>query len=246
MATTISFSSGSFSTGTNDLPGSNDVVVTDSQGGAFTLATENNESIVNLGIQGDNQTQFLNFTSDTIVTVRGLTANMGGGNDVLIIGGKAKGGSLIRLQDGNDTFVSQDVVRDSSIRFNAGNDNAILSSPTEYVAVDSSFEMGQGDDSLVFGGSVRNAEVSLGLGADSVEYLGNILGSNLNLGGEGSMPDGQADTIMIAGDSSITGLVITGADENDTLFIGSSEYTYNTSDNRWVNANDPNDIRNFS
>ena len=246
MAESISFSSGSFATGLIDLPGTDNVVVQQAPGGGYVLSSESGLPIVNLGIQGDETGQILNFTSDTPTAVVGLTANLGGGDDVLIIGGKVKGDTVIKLQNGRDTFESSNIVRDSSIRTNAGNDRAVLSSPTDFVAVDSSFAMGKGADTLVFGGSVRNAEVSLGRGADSVEYQGNIRGSNLNLGGVGSTPDGQADTIRIAGDATIEGLVITGADENDILFIGSSEYNYDSANNLWVNASNPNDIRNFS
>ena len=246
MAETISFSGASFTIGTVDTPGSNDVSVQELPGARYVISTEQGTPILNLGIQGDETDQFLTFTSETAVAVRGLIANVGGGDDVLVIGGKVKDNSLIRLQDGNDSFTSEDIVRDSTIRTNKGDDVTVISSPTDFVAVDSLFAMGKGDDALVFGGSVKNVEVSLGLGADLVEYKGNIDGSNLNLGGVDSTPDDQIDVIKIDGDSSIQGLVITGADVNDVLFIGSSEYSYDATNNLWVNDLDPSNTRDFS
>ena len=52
--------------------------------------------------------------------------------------------------------------------------------------------------------------------------------------------------MRIAEDADIKGLVITGADESDLLFIGSTEYSYDSNNNLWVNSSDPNDTRNFS
>ena len=68
----------------------------------------------------------------------------------------------------------------------------------------------------------------------------------MNLGGVDSTPDDQIDVIKIDGDSSIQGLVITGADVNDVLFIGSSEYSYDATNNLWVNDLDPSNTRDFS
>jgi hypothetical protein len=246
VAETLSFSGGSFTAGNLDVPGTNDVVVQQAEGGAFVLASEDGSAVVNLGLEGDDDAQNLIFASDTPTAVVGLTANLGGGDDTLVIGGKVKDGSSIRMQSGDDSVVTEGTVRDSQIRTNAGNDETILNSNSEFVARDSSIGMGQGDDALVFGGSVQSVQTNLGTGADSVEFQGNILGAKLNLGGSGGTSDGEADVIRISADASIEGFVITGADENDTLFIGTTQYNYDSANNLWVNATNSGDTRNFS
>ena len=241
MAETISFSSGSFSAGTIDQPGSNDVVVTESQNGAFTLTAENGSPIVNLGIQGDNEKQDLSFLSDSPVTLKGFTANLGGGNDSLFIGGKIHSDSSIDFGKRGDSLETEGGIRRTELLGESGKDNFLLNSQGRNAAVDSQIDMGNGNDSLVFGGSVKDVEVNLGSGSDKVEFQGNLKGANLNLG-----EDGQADEVRIAEGADIQGLVITGADESDLLFIGSTQYKYDSDNNLWVNSSNPSDTRNFS
>ena len=239
MAETISFSSGNFSAGTIDQPGSNDVVV-EGQNGVFTLSTENNTPIVNLGIEGDNKAQDLAFLSDTPVTLIDFTANLGGGDDSLFIGGKTKN-SFIDFGKKADTLETEGALRGSEVNAGSGKDDFNLNSEGKFVANNSQIDMGAGNDALFFGGSIKNTEVNLGSGSDKVEFQGNINGANLNLG-----EDGQVDKVFLAEGADIKGLVITGADESDLLFIGSTEYSYDSNNNLWVNSSDANDTRDFS
>ena len=239
MATTISFSSGSFSDATNSQPGSNDVVVEGAN--AFTIATENNAPIVNLGIQGDNSNQDLSFFSDTPITLKGLTANLGGGADSLFIGGKTKNNSFIDFGKGRDSVETEGTIRKTELLGKGGKDDFFLDSEGEFAAVDSLIEMGKGNDRLVFGGSVKDLDVNLGRGSDKVEFQGNIKRVNLNLG-----EDGEVDKVRIGEGADIQDLVITGADDSDLLFIGSTQYNYDSNDNLWVNSSDPSDKLDFS
>lgn len=240
MAETISFSSGSFSTGTIDGPGSNDVVVT-KQGDGFVLSTENSTPIVNLGIQGDNEAENLSILSDTSVAVKGFTANLAGGDDSLFIGGKTKGNSVINLGKGSDSIESTGTFKNSELLAKRGNDQASFEAETKFVAIDARIDMGNGNDDLVFGGSVKDIDVKLGAGSDNVEFGGKINGAKLDLG-----TDGDVDKIRLSADADIKGFVITGADDNDLLFIGSTQYNYDSNNNLWVNSSDSNDTRNFS
>lgn len=245
MAETISFTSGGFTAGIIDRPGTNDVQVVESPNGGFELFAEDRSPIVNLGLEGDDSAQKLLFTSDDPIALVGLIANLGGGDDTLIIGGGVKD-SKARLLKGDDNVSSTNTIQNSDLRLNAGNDKATFESNTAFVARDSKIFMGAGNDNLVFGGGVQNTQSELGLGSDTVEFQGNIDGVNLNLTGTGKSPDGEVDTIRISGGADIKGLVITGADENDLLFIGTTQYNYDSANNLWVNATNPNDTRNFS
>ena len=240
VAETISFSSGSFTAGTIDQPGTNHLVVTQASGGGFNISSENNNAIFNLGIQGDNQSQDISFFSDTPVTLKGLTANLGGGADSLFIGGKTRG-STINADRGSDSVETEGAINNTDLNTGRGRDDVTLESDSTFVAVNSQIDMGQGNDNLVFGGAIKDTEINLGTGADTVEFTGNIRGANLNLGG-----DGDADTIRIAAGTNIEDLVITGADNNDRLFIGSTRYNYDSNSNLWVNPSNPDDTRNFS
>ena len=101
--------------------------------------------------------------------------------------------------------------------------------------------MGSGNDTLVFGGNVKNVDIRLGSGSDKVKFEGNINGAKLNLGN-----DDQIDEVLIAEGSSIKDLVITGAGDGDLLFIGSTQYNYDSNDKLWENSSDPSDNLNFN
>lgn len=141
---------------------------------------------------------------------------------------------------GNDRFINNGQFRNSSFEGGDGNDFVRISSSAKNVAVNSSFDMGDGNDTLVFGGSVKGLDIELGDGADKVKFRGNVRDVELDLGGA----DGDRDVVRIDGNTKINGLTITGADDNDVLFIGSSEYEFGGGTS-WVNVDDPNDIRNF-
>jgi hypothetical protein len=85
-----------------------------------------------------------------------------------------------------------------------------------FASTGDTFNTGSGSDSVVFGGNINNTTVNLG-------------------------SDGVSDVVRLAQGRSITGLVITGADNSDVLFIGTTQYNYTASDSSWTNTTDNTD-----
>lgn len=102
--------------------------------------------------------------------------------------------------------------------------------------------MGAGNDKLTvnYGSTLDN--FNMGTGSDQVVFGGSVTNTSINLGGN----DGAIDTVKLSQGASVNGLVITGADTGDVLFIGSTQYNYNSTDNNWININDPNDKKQYS
>jgi hypothetical protein len=255
MAETLTFSSGSFNLNETPAPGTEKLGVDDQGGGSYLLANTDDSTIKGLGIQGGDEPLKLTITSEPgKATLRYSTISLGNQDDELIIGdntrqseistgggddttrvdGVLRSGSEFDTGDGADRSEFA-IVRDSSISMGDGNDRATFNGKV----VDSQVSMGTGNDQTTFNGDVDGSSVDMGPGEDILIFGGDIKQTNVQLGS-----DGQPDTIQIAGNSSIEGLVINGADENDILFIGSSQYSYEGS-NTWVNINDPNDVRTF-
>jgi hypothetical protein len=101
--------------------------------------------------------------------------------------------------------------------------------------------MGSGDDRLNVNFASTGDSFNAGLGSDTVVFGGNISRTRVDLGS-----DGVKDVVRLAQNGTINGLVITGADSSDVLFIGTTQYDYNSTDNNWVNRADPNDKKQFS
>jgi hypothetical protein len=246
-ATSIGFSQGSFEvertpgvigTGPNQLS-----FTTSLDGGPFTISSEIDRPISNFSI-GDSDEPFIRLIgggagSDT---VRDFNADLGDGDDKLVIGNKDNRDKSVtrranvNLGEGNDTFINNAQFRNSSVEAGDGNDFVRISSNSKNVAVNSSFDMGDGDDRLVFGGSVKNVDIELGDGADKVKFRGDVTDVELDLGG-----DDDIDKVTIDGE--IDGLTITGESDGDILMIGSSEYEFGGGS--WINTEDPDDILNF-
>lgn len=154
-------------------------------------------------------------------SVKTLTTNFGDSNDTLILSGKKSENSSISFGDGDDNF----------------------STETGSRLFKSSIDAGDGDDQAIFGGRVGKSEINLGGGADQLIFDAKVRNVGINLGNS----DGEQDVIRFqGGEKSFKNVVITGADENDILFIGSSQYNFNSNNNLWINANDPSDTRDFS
>ena len=133
------------------------------------------------------------------------------------------------------------------------------SSGSQFVATNSSFNLGDGDNSLTFSSAVRGITVTSGTGNDLVKVLGDVQDSKFTLGAGGDTlifggdvksgtvvdlgADAVKDTIQIADGSKITGLSILNATSQDTLIIGSANYTYNETTKQWTNIADPKDKR---
>lgn len=188
----------------------------------------------------DADAQDLSFLSETGLTAIGLTANLGGGDDKLFIGGNIKDFTL-KTGKQSDILKTEGTFRNSFANAGSGSDRLVFDSDAQFVAVNSQINMGSGNDTLVFGGNVKNVDIRLGSGSDKVKFEGNINGAKLNLGN-----DDQIDEVLIAEGSSIKDLVITGAGDGDLLFIGSTQYNYDSNDKLWENSSDPSDNLNFN
>ncbi len=151
--------------------------------------------------------------------------------DTLIITGKSKS-SDVRTRQGDDKVKSDEIIKESDYSTGKGDDTFVAKGSERFVAEDSSFRLGAGDDTANFKGNVRNIEVDLGKGEDVLIFGGNIRDVTIKLGS-----DGQADRIEIDPNANINGLKIVGADANDTLIIGSSQYSYDPNTKEWIDSN---------
>ncbi|MBE9173958.1 hypothetical protein IQ216_13030 [Cyanobium sp. LEGE 06143] len=163
------------------------------------------------------------------VVSRRLDADLGGGDDTLVIGGISRKAS-VDLGEGDDRLVSQGDFKRSNLDAGTG-DDVLRFKGVQNSIIDS----GDGDDRLVFG-NVAKSRINTGNGADTVRFRGDVRDTNLNLGGR----DGDRDVVRLSDDADIRGLRIRGADDNDVLFIGSSKYEYDGGRN-WVNVDDADD-----
>ncbi len=104
--------------------------------------------------------------------------------------------------------------------------------------------MGDGNDNISVNFASNSDTFSAGLGSDQVVFGGAITNTTVNLGS-----DGVTDKVLLAQGASINGLRITGADSSDVLFIGTTQYNYQSTTatgSIWVNPSDTSDTKNFS
>ena len=91
----------------------------------------------------------------------------------------------------------------------------------------------------MFGGNVKRLDIDLKGGADEARFGGDVAKTTLNLG-----KDGDTDVVKLSEKAEFSGFRIKGADENDVLFIGSSEYQYDGG-RTWSNIDNPDDTVKF-
>ena len=126
-------------------------------------------------------------------------------------------GSTFSMGDANDTLV---IGASTSNQFFMGNGNNSVT--FQYGSTSDVINFGTGSDTLVFGGKVTNTTVQL-------------------------TTDASVDTIKIAQSTTpTTGLKITGATDIDVLFIGTTQYNYDSSQSAWVNTGDSSDKKFFN
>lgn len=241
MAQTLTFGESGFTVTTDpSKPGTNNLEVIQS-GATLQGANTDGSTISHLEVVGNTSANRLELSSDSAdATVSRLQAQFAGGEDVLNINGNIQN-SEIRLGTGNDRFLTTGQLRGGSSLITGGGDDFVRFQGPDSGVFDSSVSMGQGDDTLIFGGVVRNSNINLGSGADFVRFSGNAFNTVLALGG-----DTDQDTVRLSATGNYETLRIVGADESDVLFIGSAEYSYQAGSNEWVNIDDPNDIRTFN
>jgi hypothetical protein len=181
--------------------------------------------------------------NDTIVfgttsSSSNFAISTGEGVDVLKLNGSIDNANIWLGGDSGLPTVGRDSVTmtsgsisSSQIASNNTQGDTVVFGSTAQVS-DTAFVMGEGGDSLVFGGSVfgygENSTIDLGLGADTLTFGANsyVAGYSISLGN-----DGMADIISLLG--GYEGISITGADEFDILYVGTSQYNYNALDDSW-------------
>ena len=141
--------------------------------------------------------------------------------------------------DGGDKLTSAANTWFTSTNFSSNNiagDTLVFGSGN--IFTDTNFYLGQGNDSIVFGsGSTFNnwtdngSTINTGLGADTIVFGSGASffdNTTLDLGN-----DGVEDIVRFAQQEYWPDIRITGADENDVLFLGTDSYRYNTSFDFW-------------
>ncbi len=129
-------------------------------------------------------------------------------------------------------------VKDSLFTFGTARDTLVIGS-----SVGNTANMGNGNDTVTVNFTSTNDTFNLGSGSDQVVFGGAISNTVVNLGS-----DSVKDEVHLAAGAPL-GVRITGADSSDVLFIGTTQYNYQTSTatgSIWVNPSDPSDTKNFS
>ena len=183
---------------------------------------------------GDDTIVFgVNSSSDN------FALNTGSGSDVVQLNGSVTGaqislGSEIGGVKGDSVSMTGSMIDSSVTSGNTAGDVLVFGAGSS--VTNTSFALGAGNDSLVFGNTVfgdssASSLISLGGGNNtltfgSTSYVGNY---NINLA------SGLADTISFLG--SYSNVVITGADSSDVLYVGSTQYSYVAQNNTWQQLN---------
>jgi hypothetical protein len=106
---------------------------------------------------------------------------------------------------------------------------------------DSKYFMGNGDNEVTISYKSNNDVINFGAGADTLTFGGSVNNTLVQL-----TTDSSVDTIKMSDQTKYTNLRITGATDIDVLFIGTTQYQYNSISNLWVNTANPGDTKNFS
>lgn len=195
--------------------------------GVFDIASQATISGLGIGGLGISESVRINASVDN------LSANTGAGDDRLVIGGDVNNSS-IEMGTGRDNLIVAGDFNNSGVDSGAGRDVLRFEGNVQ----GSYINAGADDDLVGFLGDVNGSVIDLGTGNDQVRFSGDVTNTRLDLGGGADVVrllDPNADT---------TGLVIEGASDNDVLFIGSSQYSYQ-GDFTWQNIADPTDEQRF-
>jgi hypothetical protein len=123
---------------------------------------------------------------------------------------------------------------------NGGGDSLVFGSATQFL--DSAISLAGGNDSIVFGTNsvINGSDINAGIGADTLVFGSNTIFTDtwINLGNSDGTGDGLADRIYFnAISADLSQVQITGADNNDILYIGATAYAYDTNYNDFRNNN---------
>jgi hypothetical protein len=243
LANTVNFTEGAFNVGVTERPGTNNIVVEEATEG-FRLFNDDGSTIVGLVLLSDDEGINL-FIGDpdspgNTLEIENADLNLNAGQDRVEILGSARGvnastsGGDRLIFDGRSaksTFNTTTSDARTVIRFRGNDIGGNVSRGNE-------LNLGSTADKLIFGGAVRNTTINDAGGQDFIRFRGNITNTEINLS-----PESQS-TIRLSKNGVIDGFRINGADDNDILLIGSSQYGYQ-GDQTWTNIADPSDTRQF-
>jgi len=205
--------------------------------------------------------------NDSLVLGKGsyfenATFNTGSGNDTISIGAAAKFSNVKFQLDGfHDTDTNGNDAKNytggdklttaanswfTSSEFYSNNslgDTLVFGSGN--IFSDTNVYLGQGNDSIVFGGGssfgnnlATNSTISTGFGADTI-----VFGSNSSFNGNFNLDLGNDDAVDVVRfgvnnqflpNDLTSEFRIIGAGDNDMLFVGAQAYRYDTSYDVWV------------
>jgi hypothetical protein len=130
----------------------------------------------------------------------------------------------------------KDSALNSTLTFGNARDTLVIGSSTN-----NKFFMGDGDNTAKISYRSTNDVINVGNGSDTI-----IFGQSVNNSLVQLTTDTSVDTIRLSTNTNPTNLKITGATDIDVLFIGSTQYNYQSSTNLWVNQDNSMDTKNFS
>lgn len=182
-----------------------------------------------------------------------VAINTGSGNDTIQLTGSFETTQFIldgrneshAPTTGNDRISASpnaSFANSSFISNNQGGDTLVFSNGTQFTS--SNILLGSpsygaaaslGNDSIVFGSnsSIINSSISLGGGADTLVFGSGttFYDSTIDLGS-----DNSADRIILSADVDKSAVTIAGAGAGDTLYIGVTAYTYDTTLHNFYNG----------
>jgi hypothetical protein len=239
MSQTISFGQGGFTLDETTGSGTENIEVIE-QGGKFQLFNDDGSTIIGLGLataEGDQKLTIGNVEDDIKFAIKQGNISLTGDNNRLSIQGSARN-NQVNLGDGSGNKLIVDG------KFRSGEINASGQATLRFkgenitgrVARGTTINLGEEDDLVVFGGNISNVNVNDLGGNNTFRFKGNIRDTTLKL-----TRGDSANKIRIQEDASLNNFRIRGADEDDVLFIGSSEYQFEGS-RTWVNVDDSDDF----
>ena len=179
---------------------------------------------------------------DSLVLSNGANTaqfNTGAGSDTVNLSGEYNetsfylgGDSLSATGDYFSSGRNGSFINSTISSGNTSGDTLIFGSGSSFLR--SSITNSDGADSMVFGSGLafNYSSISTNGGGDTLVFGANssFFNSTLDLGSNST-----ADQIYFSGaNSDLSGLSISGADSNDRLFIGTTEYLWNDSDSTFV------------
>jgi len=163
--------------------------------------------------------------------------------------------SIFNFGDGDNTLQVKGGASNLTVYSDNGVDN--ISVQGSVLSAGVNIQTGSANDTVTIGGTATNSTINTATGSDTIRVAGNVTNSTFNAGTGADVlvfggtaktnvainlggADGAIDRITFnkAGVTlnDLSGVKITGASNGDLLIIGSTQFTYNSAANSWVNG----------